>query len=224
MINEERLVVPSPFTPPSFQVNSFNCPYCNAYAQQYWSIMFRDVGGSLLPLKELSVAYCARCGMYSVWMQGKMIFPPEGSVPPPNSDLRDDIREDYNEAKSILSRSPRGASALLRLCIQKLCQQLGLPGKDLDADIGALVKNGLPATIQKALDLVRVIGNNSVHPGVLDLKDDVRTASRLFELVNHIAFTMISQPKAIENLYDEKVPARQKQAIEKRDTKHSNLR
>ncbi len=152
-----------------------------------------------------------------------MMHPPEGSVAPPNSELRSDIKEDYHEAKSILTKSPRGACALLRLCIQKLCQQLGLPGKDLDADIGALVKKGLPVTIQRALDIVRVIGNNAVHPGVLDLKDDVPTASRLFELVNHIAYSMITQPKEIEKLYEEKVPTPQKQAIEKRDGKPSKL-
>ncbi len=131
-----------------------------------------------------------------------MVFPDRGSNEPPNTDLRDDIKDDYNEAISILSRSPRGAAALLRLCIQKLCQQLGLPGKDLDADIGTLVKSGLPVRIQKALDIVRVIGNYAVHPGVLDITDDIETASKLFELVNHIAYSMISQPKEIEGMFD----------------------
>jgi len=146
-----------------------------------------------------------------------MISPVSGSVMPPNSDLHKDIQEDYHEARSILSRSPRGAAALLRLCIQKLCQQLGLPGKDLDDDIGTLVGEGLPVRIQKALDIVRVIGNNAVHPGVLDITDDIETASKLFELVNHIAYSTITQPKEIEGLYTTKVPEAQKERIEKRD-------
>jgi len=85
-------------------------------------------------------------------------------------------------------------------------------------DIGTLVKNGLPARIQKALDIVRVIGNNAVHPGVLDITDDIETASKLFELVNHIAYSMITQPKEIEGLYTTKVPEAQKEHIEKRDS------
>jgi len=147
-----------------------------------------------------------------------MISPSNASIMPPSSDLRKDIQEDYNEARSILTTSPRGAAAILRLCIQKLCQQLGLPGKNLDEDIGTLVKNGLPARIQKALDIVRVIGNNAVHPGVLDITDDIETASKLFELVNHIAYSTITQPKEIEGLYTTKVPEAQKERIEKRDT------
>jgi len=147
-----------------------------------------------------------------------MVFPDIASVALPNMDLRDDIKEDYNEASSILSKSPRGAAALLRLCIQKLCQQLELPGKDLDEDIGNLVGKGLPVTIKKALDIVRVIGNNAVHPGLLDMKDDIETASKLFGLVNHIAYSMITQPKEIEALYRTKVPEAQKEHIEERDS------
>ncbi len=146
-----------------------------------------------------------------------MIFPEGVGTTPPNVDLADKIKEDYNEARSIVFRSPRGAAALLRLCVQRVCQQLGLKGNDLNDDIATLVKRGLPADVQKALDIVRVIGNNAVHPGLLDLKDDIDTASRLFELVNHIAYSMITQPKEIAKLYS-KLPEESKQAIEKRDS------
>jgi hypothetical protein len=39
-------------------------------------------------------------------------------------------------------------------------------------DIGELVKAGLPLEIQQSLDIVRVVGNNQVHPGILDVRDD----------------------------------------------------
>jgi hypothetical protein len=93
---------------------------------------------------------------------------------------------------------------------------LGQPGKNINDDIANLVEKGLPPTIQKALDIVRVVGNNAVHPGQINLKDDVETANKLFELVNLIAQVMITQPKEIEQLY-ETLPETQRKAIEGRD-------
>src|SRR5438034_9966583 len=95
--------------------------------------------------------------------------------------------------------------------------QLGQPGKDLNTDIGKLVAAGLPIQIQQALDIVRVIGNEAVHPGVLDLKGDHATASKLFGLINVIAETMISQPKRINEFFQTVMPETKKQQIEKSD-------
>jgi hypothetical protein len=150
----------------------------------------------------------------------KLIYPNIGGVSLPNLDLPPEIMEDYNEARDIINKSPRGASALLRLAIQKLCIQLGQPGDNLNSDIAVLVKNGLPVRIQQALDYVRVIGNNSVHPGQIDLKDNLEIAQKLFDLINIIADVMITQPKEIESLYDT-LPDNQKTAINKRDNKAS---
>ena len=67
---------------------------------------------------------------------------------------------------------------------------------------------------------VRVIGDEAVHPGFLDLRDDRDTASRLFELVNIIAEQMISNPKRVEEMY-ERLPESKRRAIEKRDGKNA---
>ncbi len=112
-----------------------------------------------------------------------------------------DIRRDYDEAGSILNLSLRGAAALLRLAIQKLCKELGQPGENINADIAALVANGLHPMLQKALDTVRVVGNDAVHPGQIDLRDDRATAESLFRLVNMIVEKTISEPKHVEALY-----------------------
>ncbi|MDI6850717.1 MAG: hypothetical protein QMD82_02100, partial [bacterium] len=77
-------------------------------------------------------------------------------------------------------------------------------------------KKGLDKKIQQALDYVRVIGNNAVHPGLLDLRDNKETVGMLFELINFIADRMITSNKKIDELYD-KLPDSIKQQIEKRD-------
>ncbi len=115
---------------------------------------------------------------FAVWVYNRLVFPSSREGPPPNPDLPDDVRLDYEEAGRILNLSPRGAAALLRLAIQKLCAYLGEKGKNIDDDIASLVKKGLYPLVQQALDAVRVIGNEAVHPGTLDLKDDRDTATR----------------------------------------------
>ena len=168
-------------------------------------------------LGNIYVSECFSCEALAIWLHGKLLYPAEHLAPEPNEDLPGDIKADYQEASTILELSPRGAAALLILSIQKLCGHLGETGKDINADIKNLVAKGLDQNIQKALDTVRVVGNEAVHPGSVDLKDDRDTASRLFDLVNIIADAMITQPKAINALYEEKVPEAKKEAIEQRD-------
>lgn len=94
---------------------------------------------------------------------------------------------------------------------------LGEKGKDLNDDIGSLVKKGLRPEIQMALDSVRVIGNEAVHPGVLDLNDDPDTALAMFELVNLIVDHAITAKKRAETAYYNSVPQSKRDAIARRD-------
>jgi hypothetical protein len=149
---------------------------------------------------NLSISRCYSCKALSVWIHEKVVHPPLRVGVEPNADLPPDILRDYDEARSILDASPRGAAALLRLAIQKLCAHLGEPGKNISDDIASLVKKGLDKRVQQALDIVRVIGNDAVHPGQIDLSDDRNTATKLFGLVNLIAEKMISEPQHVEAL------------------------
>jgi hypothetical protein len=126
------------------------------------------------------------------------------------------MQKDFEEARSIANLSPRGAAALLRLVIQKLCKHLGQPGKNLNDDIGALVTLGLPQGAQQALDVVRVTGNNAVHPGELDVNDSPQLVIKLFKLVNLIVEKMIAEPEELKALF-EALPERAKKQIEDRD-------
>ncbi len=170
---------------------------------------------------NIHLSKCYHCKKIAVWIHGNLIFPNEKIGVIPNPDLPAEIIRDFEEARSILGESPRGAAALLRLCVQKLCVHLGEKGKNIDDDIVSLVKKGLNPLVKKSLDIVRVIGNEAVHPGVIDLNDDRDTASQLLDLINSIADQMISHPKHVEAMY-EKLPESKRVAIEKRDEKSKN--
>ena len=204
-----------PYEPPGHDKEAFNCPLCGAYATHDWTRLWNDPndqsGGHLV------AAICAHCQKYSIWHRLRMIYPTSGAAPLPNPDLPDDIRADYEEARSIGSLSPRGAAALLRLAMEKLCNHVCPKKQSLNDQIAFLVKQGLDPLIQESLDTVRVIGNEAVHPGQIDLKDDEETAARLFELVNIVAERMISHPKRIKDIY-QRLPEGKRKAIEDRDT------
>lgn len=77
---------------------------------------------------------------------------------------------------------------------------------------------GLDSKIQRALDVVRVIGNEAVHPGQIDLNDSPQVVHQLFKLVNMIAQRMITEPREVNEMYD-LLPDGKKDGIEARDKK-----
>jgi len=166
-----------------------------------------------------SVATCSSCGELSLWVNKEIVFPKKISVAPPNSDMNQEIQNLYIEASTIVADSPKGATALLRLALQLLLKQLGQSGNNINDDIKNLVKNGLSPKIQQALDLLRVVGNNAVHPGQIDLDDGSDIALKLFHVLNFVAIEMISKPKELDLLYADVVPAATRQHIDQRDGK-----
>ncbi len=200
------------YYPPRRDKNAFTCPFCNVYAVQSW----QRLDNSGYEGKNLHFSYCNHCYKKGLWLDAQMIFPKQTNISMPNEDLAEDVKELYLQARNIYSESPRGACALLRLAVQKLCIQLGEKGKDLNTDIANLVKKGLPEKIQKALDIVRLVGNNAVHPGLIVIEDNLEMASSLFELINIIAEKMISEPNRLNELYNS-LPQSKLDEISKRD-------
>lgn len=176
-----------------------------------------DWANTRAELINVTTSCCYSCGAYSIWHADTLIYPAHHFEVEPNDDMPPDVKLDFEEAGAIVNTSARGAAALLRLCIQKLMPHLGENGENLNDDIGRLVAKGLDLRIQQALDVVRVIGNNAVHPGQIDLKDDKATAIKLFELVNTIVTATISAPKSIEHMYKSILPEGARAAIAKRD-------
>jgi len=211
-----------PYTGPEYDKSAFNCPHCNAYAKQYWVEMNFRVAGSFHEFGKAAV--CDHCDVYSIWVNKTMVYPLVGSFPNPHADMPEDIKKDYDEARSIASRSPRSAAALLRLAIEKLTNDL-LPSnkhKSLYDKIGILVEKGLPTKVQKAMDSLRVIGNHAVHPlGMIVLGDDQKKVNSLFEILNMIVDDMITQPKKIDEMFDTSLTHGEKATIKKRDNKQT---
>jgi hypothetical protein len=160
----------------------------------------RDSGKRALTYNAY-ISKCFNCKRNALWHNQEIVFPRGRVGNAPNQDLEQDICADIEEARSIIDASPRGAVALLRLAVQKLCKQLGETGKNIDADIQRLVDKGMDPHLQEAFDAVRVIGNEAVHPGELNLKDDRATATALIDLINIVAQELISNKKAIKALY-----------------------
>jgi len=210
----------TPYQAPEPELDAFNCPHCNAYASMYWASGAASwlTNGRTVPVDNVTSAQCSRCNKWSIWYEEAMIFPKVITVDAPNNDLPEKVRNDYSEAATILQDSPRGSAALLRLAIQKLVDSLVAGKEDLNGKIGKLVESGLDAKIQKSLDIVRVIGNDSVHPGQIDLNDSPEVAHQLFKLVNLIGQRVITEPAEVQSLYDS-LPENKKKAIEQRDTK-----
>lgn len=226
------------YYPPVHATGHFHCPHCGVHAEQKWSHLqavgdcytkrqstvireskIRSVAHitSMLP-ETWTMSACEHCRVLAIWYEDKMIYPKKIMVDTPNSDLNEDIQNDYLEAANVFNDSPRASAALLRLALQKLCKQLGEKGKDINTDIKKLVEDGLNSRVQKALDSLRIIGNNGVHPGEINLKEEPEKVLKLFEIINFIAEKMITDEKEMNAFYDE-LPESSKEAVKKRDKK-----
>jgi len=168
-------------------------------------------------------AFCEACARDVVFIDGKLVKPAASEAPAPAEDMPSEITGEYEEAALILPHSPRGSAALLRLAVQKLLPVLGATKRDINDQIAELVAHEtISPKIQGALDALRVIGNEAVHPGTIDLRDDVEVAMGLFRLLNFIVEKAISDPKHAEEMFA-MLPAGKRDAIAKRDNRETGV-
>ncbi len=192
---------------------SFDCPYCGAFAAQTWQDFYREQSPS-----GVSSAHCFACKRMSIWLViegGVMVWPigdPGG--PPPAPDMPDDVRAIYNEARDVVKASPRSAAALLRLALEGLLTGLYPDEGNLNATIGEAARAGLPRQVINAMDVLRFNGNAAIHE--ISRKDTAETAASLFAVLNLVVTRLVTEPRQIEALHAE-LPASVRASIEKRD-------
>lgn len=206
------------YYPPEYQAESFTCPLCDVYSRMVWS-KWEGINTMNAHVKK---AKCQHCGEASFWfgellgdLEGKLLFPLVSGVPTPHADMPDEVKADYLEAREVLPHSPKAAAALIRLALQRLCIYLD-KSSNINTAIGQLVADGLPQGVQKALDAIRIIGNESVHPGVIQDEDIDKSVSKMFDLLNFIVQDRITRFEEIDALY-ESLPEGKRQGVEQRD-------
>lgn len=183
------------------------------------------------PNGRLVASECVNCARFSVWIaeittlptglerlnSSTMVYPNVPSIEAASVHMPARVQALYDEAARVLGPSPRSAAALLRLALEQLCDELGAQGANLNGKIGWLVQDrGLSATVRNAMDIVRVIGNNAVHPGQIVLDEDPGLVPSMFRLLNVVVEQLIETPQHVQQLWDG-LPAHARAAVDRRD-------
>lgn len=197
------------YTPPQLDRKAFNCPYCEAYASQSWRPLKIDVQrarhGGYPRVEDAKRSECENCKQYHIWVNEEMVYPKRSSAPLPANDMPEEVKRDYQEARQVVSDSPKAAAALLRRAIEELINHLlDNPEGHLYTDIQTLADEGIiDDRIRKAFDTIRVSGNDYTHAGRIYAEDNREKCLQLFELTNIIVRTTIAEDKLITELYDD---------------------
>lgn len=193
---------------PEFRASGFHCPHCNVYSHMIWDSL--NIHASVTPF---IAATCSCCSKLSLWeitqgtsnrpSAGSLIYPDKCLVPEPHIDMPENVKNDYLEAASIFSKSPRASAALLRLALHKLVIHLGEKGDNINQDIRSLAaRDLLPRAVIKLADTIRLTGNEALHPGVMLEEDIDLIAGKMFDFLNFIVRNAITEQKEIEHFYN----------------------
>ena len=222
------------YYPPEYEKDEFNCAHCKVFAHQIWvsnlhgervrSMVVDPCSYSredLSPSDLFAASRCEYCDRWSIWIEESLVYPAQITVEGPNDDMPDEVKKLYRESAQILSISPRAAAALLRLGLQILLGAVGGDGKNINDDIKKIVELGVEPETQKALDILRVFGNNGAHPGEIKLDEDPGLVHKMYGLMNYVTDRLITQKNQINELF-ESLPEGVKGQIESRDSKNKS--
>lgn len=221
---------------PELDKKAFNCPHCRVFAKQRWySLMFNSFDAKVSYTNNDRPIYhskdiirtclddnfiaskCDHCEKLVLWNKEKIIYPRSITVESPNPDMPEIAKGLYMESAKILQDSPRASAALLRLALQEILNEVieGGEKNSINKNIGILSEQ-VDEYTQKALDLIRVNGNNAVHPGEICIEEE--SIEHMYEILNMIVQKLISDKKQIDDLF-KKIPESYKKSIKRRDNK-----
>jgi hypothetical protein len=209
---------------PDVGKDRFTCPHCGVYAmQRQGNVKLYTSSQSSYQLNSWTGHQCAACLRLVLWESNgngvwAMVHPLGALGEKPNRDMPDGVRRIYEEARRVGGLSPRSAAALLRLALQMLIDGLEPGSGNINSKIGFLVQRGLHPHTQQAMDVLRVVGNNAVHPGQIDVDDDPNLLPGLFRLTNVVVDQMISMPKHAASLFTA-LPQQTREQISRRDSR-----
>ncbi|MBA8794922.1 hypothetical protein FHX74_002550 [Friedmanniella endophytica] len=221
--------------PPELGRSPVTCPQCGTVAEQDWlRLSGYSVQSGNKQLPDFTWCICRACSKPSLWevnalisaddgedvlKVGRQVWPLRGG-PPPHEDMPADARRHYEQAREVLNASPQAASALLRVATESLVLELLGTSAKLNDAIGELLSSGrITPRVQQACDVLRVTGNDALHPGQIDEAEEAADATALFSLVNLIVEQAITEPKTVAAMYAA-LPATKREAIEKRDQRN----
>ena len=158
---------------------TMTCPFCNATVlsntiQRYFLYHGTSEEPSLNDACELLVSgtFCPNCRRTIFTAKYTGLKMPKNTIIPiyPLSPARqfpdyipESIRQDYEEAYSILSLSPKASATLSRRCLQGMIRDFWkISERTLFEEITAL-KDKIPASQYQAIDALRQLGNIGAH-------------------------------------------------------------
>jgi hypothetical protein len=143
------------------------------------------------PLKvkmaNLHISNCHSCNGFSLWVGGLLVFPTRIDKTP------ELVEDDLDEAAAILDKFPRGATALMRVCIQKLVHLLEENGNALNQRVSSLVRKGLEMEMQQAMEVLQVLRLDPVQLNPLESQADRETALRFLDSLKEVLERRMSQ-------------------------------
>lgn len=109
----------------------------------------------------------------------------------------------------------------MRLALQQLLDHLKVEGQNINSQIGNLKKQKLPDYVIQYMDSVRIVGNEAVHPGIINFQENIGLVPKLFDAFNYIVQELIEREKRAKLLFAE-LPEDKRKAVEKRDSRPIN--
>ncbi|MEZ6186143.1 MAG: DUF4145 domain-containing protein [Planctomycetota bacterium] len=154
---------------------------------------------------------------------GELLWPLKLDAPEPHEDLKGAALEIFEEARRVLPHSTRATAALLRLALDHfLHDQLDCkpnsPTSTIDQKIAELKVKGVHEDVIRTADLIRLYGNDAVHPSEIKFDEDPSIADELFSAINLFVDETVGRQKRLER-HRALIPEDKRKVAEERDEK-----